>query len=76
MSLPRIVITLNGGGLVTNVFCDVPARVVTVDYDVEGLSEDDPIEMIPQRGLASEAYVCRFDSEVIPESLQGLEPAP
>lgn len=53
MSLPRIVIVMDGG-LVQQVLADRPVEVLVVDYDVDGADLED-LTLMPQEPVASEA---------------------
>lgn len=50
--LPRIIVSLDEG-IVSAVFCDVPAQVLRLDWDVEGSSDDETIPLVGTRAFAS-----------------------
>lgn len=55
----RVAVVLEGG-LVTSVVSDIPVEATTIDYDVEGISLNDPSYCIPQDGTREWAEALRY----------------
>jgi hypothetical protein len=55
----RVAVVLEGG-LVSSVVADIPVEAITIDYDVEGISLNDPSYCIPQVGQSSWKEALRY----------------
>lgn len=55
----RVAVVLEGG-LVTSVVSDIPVEATTIDYDVEGISLNDPSYCIPQVGQTTWEEALRY----------------
>ncbi|MFH1625553.1 MAG: hypothetical protein ABID54_10435 [Pseudomonadota bacterium] len=58
---PIRIIALCSGGLITDVYCNYPAEVSVIDYDTEGMDDDDYEEWEEnERRLMHEAQNLNF----------------
>jgi hypothetical protein len=55
----RVAVVLEGG-LVTSIVADIPVEATTIDYDVEGISLNDPSYCIPKVGCAHWEEALRY----------------
>lgn len=65
--MKRIAVTLEGG-LVQSVLAEEPVEVIVVDYDVEGASEDEIIEIFDDE----QAVLRKFEAEINPAYIDAV----
>lgn len=62
---PHVVVTI-AGGLVAEIHADAPVSLAILDYDVEGVDEDQIREIPETDGSRSEATIGHWDAADIP----------
>lgn len=61
MSKPKVIVTIEGG-LVTSVLSDNDLDVVVIDYDTDGVEENELVDILQNDSTKSQAYV--YEGEV------------
>lgn len=72
------VVTVIEGGILQNVMCSVPSKLVHIDYDTEGSGPEDGVVEMPQDGGGTaEAFVslggCDHDEKEVERVFQDAE---
>ncbi len=61
------------GGLIQSVWADRPINVTVIDYDIEGVEEDDLFDMPQHDGSTSECYVSEYPAAVMPDECERIK---